>query len=312
VARGADGIPSGASGGSRDLTPDSAPRYAGVVVDLDGVCYRGSEPIAGSPEAVARLRRAGIGVAFATNNATRTPDEAAAKLTSLGFDATPDQVATSALAAADMIAPGTRCLVIGADGLRAALRARGCVLVDDPAQAQAVVTGLDRDINYDKLTRATRALLAGARFVASNADSTFPDVDGISPGAGTIMAALEMASGVTAEQAGKPHPALFETAAARLPDGPVLMIGDRVETDIAGAAALGWDTALVLTGVTDAAAAAHADPAPTWVAADLATLVDQLLGDRGPAPSGVVTAQPQGDGDAPGQPAGDVAADSAR
>jgi HAD superfamily hydrolase (TIGR01450 family) len=237
-------------------------------------------PIAGSREAIAALRQAGIGVVFATNNATRTPEQAAGKLNDLGFDATAEQVVTSAVAAADMIAPGTRCLVVGADGLRDALHARGCVLVDDPAQAQAVVTGLDRDVTYDKLLRATRALLAGARFVASNADGTFPDVDGISPGAGMIMAALEATSGVRAEIAGKPEPALFESAAARLPDGPLLMVGDRLETDVYGAAALGWDTALVLTGVTDAATAAQADPAPTWIAADLATLVREILTDR--------------------------------
>jgi glycerol-1-phosphatase len=265
-----------------------APRYVGVVVDLDGVCYRGSAPIAGSPEAVARLRDAGLAVVFATNNATRTPEEAAEKLTALGFEATPDQIVTSALAAADMIAPQTRCLVLGAHGLRAALQARGCVLVDDPDQAEVVVTGLDREFNYDKLTRATRALLAGARFLASNTDGSFPDVDGIVPGAGAISAALEKASGVTPEVAGKPQPALFNSAAARLPDGPLLMIGDRVDTDIYGAAALGWDTALVLTGVSDAAAAASADPAPTWIADDLAMLVDDMLDDLGrPAPSAV-------------------------
>jgi HAD superfamily hydrolase (TIGR01450 family) len=276
-------------GATGDTRTTGGPPYAGVVIDLDGVCYRGSQPVPGAPEAVARLRRAGIGVAYATNNATRTPEQAAAKLTRLGFEAAPEQIATSALAAADMIAPGTRCLVVGADGLRAALRARGCVLVEDPAAAEAVVTSLDRDITYDKLTRGTRALLAGARFVASNADSSFPDVDGISPGAGAIMAALEMASGVTAERAGKPEPALFRTAAARLPEGPLLMIGDRLETDIRGAAALGWDTALVLTGVTDVTAAATADPAPTWIADDLAALVDLLLSEPGPEPSTVVT-----------------------
>lgn len=256
------------------------PRYAGVVVDLDGVCYRGSAPIPGSREAVGRLRDAGIAVVFATNNATRTPEQVAEKLTALGFDAAPEQIVTSALAAAEMISPQTRCLVVGAHGLRAALQARGCVLVEDPDQAEVVVTGLDREFNYDKLTRATRALLAGARFVASNTDGSFPDVDGILPGAGAISAALEKASGVTPEVAGKPRPALFHTAAGRLPDGPLLMIGDRIDTDICGAAALGWDTALVLTGVSDAAAAARADPAPTWIADDLATLVHDMLADR--------------------------------
>ena len=255
-------------------------RYAGVVIDLDGVCYLGKEPIPGASAAVARLREAGVAVAYATNNATRTPEQFAATLVSLGFHATADDVVTSAVAAADLLEPGTRCMVIGAQGLREAVRGRGCVLVDDPDEAQAVLTGLDRDITYERLKRGTRALLGGARFIASNADGTYPDIDGISPGAGAIMAALEKASGVRAEIAGKPAPALFHAAAARLPDGPLLMIGDRVDTDIAGAAALGWDTALVLTGVTTADAAAHADPPPTYVADDLARLVAVLLDNR--------------------------------
>lgn len=254
--------------------------YAGVVIDLDGVCYVGSRPIDGSCEAAAALRAAGVGVVFATNNATRTPQQAADKLRTLGFQADPGEIVTSAVAAADLLEPGTRCLVIGMEGLREALRARGCVLVDDPAEAEAVVTGLDRDLTYETLVRGTRALLGGARFIASNADATFPAEDGIAPGAGTILAALETAAGRRAEVAGKPQPALYEAAAARLPDGSTLMIGDRVETDIAGAHALGWDTALVLTGVTDQHGAQSADPAPTYVAASLATLVDDLLGSR--------------------------------
>lgn len=253
-------------------------RYAGVVIDLDGVCYRGEEPIDGSRDAVAALRRAGIGVTFATNNATRTPEQSAAKLAALGFEASPGEIITSAVAAADMIEPGARCMVIGMEGLREAIRMRGCELTDDPASTEVVVTGLDRDLTYDKLARATRALLAGARFIASNADRTFPAADGILPGAGVIMVALETATGRTAEVAGKPQAALFTAAAARLPDGPKLMIGDKVETDIAGAAALGWDTALVLTGVTDRDVVATASPAPTYVAEDLAALVHQLVG----------------------------------
>lgn len=255
--------------------------YAGVVVDLDGVCFRGSEAIDGSPGAVDRLRDAGIAVVFATNNSTRTPDDYVDKLTSLGFDVSPDELVTSALAAADLLDPDCRCLVIGADGLRAAARGRGCVLVDDPQQAQVVLVGLDPQFTYDRLTRGTRALLAGARFIASNPDATLPGVDGVAPGTGAIIAALERATGVTAEVAGKPQPALYRAAAARLPAGELLMIGDRLETDIVGATALGWDTALVLTGVSDAAAAAAADPAPTYVADDLASLVGRLLDGTG-------------------------------
>jgi 4-nitrophenyl phosphatase len=252
-------------------------RYSGVVIDLDGVCYRGDAPIAGSREAVDALRDTGIGVIFATNNATRTPEQSAEKLRGLGFEVAPDQIMTSAIAAADLIEPGARCMVIGMHGLRSAVAARGCELVDDPADTDVVVTGLDSELTYDKLVRGTRALLAGARFIASNADRSFPAADGISPGAGVIMVALETATGRSAQVAGKPQATLFESAAARLPDGDVLMIGDKVETDIAGAAALGWDTGLVLTGVTSRAAAQDADPTPTYVADDLAALVRVVL-----------------------------------
>lgn len=253
------------------------PRYAGVVIDLDGVCYRENDPIPGSCEAVEHLRAAGIGVAFATNNATRTPEQTADKLRSMGFELDAGEIVTSAVAAADLIEPGTRCLVIGMEGLREAVRSRGCDLVDDPADAEVVITGLDKDLTYDKLVRGTRALLAGARFIASNADHSFPAADGISPGAGIVVAALETATRRTAEVAGKPNAALYEAAAARLPAGDLLMIGDKLETDIAGASALGWDTALVLTGVSERSELDGADPAPTWVADDLETLVRDLL-----------------------------------
>lgn len=252
-------------------------RYAGVVIDLDGVCYRGDRVVEGSVEAVQRLRAAGIAVTFATNNATRTPQEAAGKLRRMGYEADADDLVTSAVAAAAMIDPGSRCLVIGMDGLREAVVARGCELVDDPEQTDVVVTGLDTRLTYERLTAATRALLRGARFIAANADHTFPTSDGISPGAGALLAALETASQRTAEVAGKPEKGLYETAATKLPDGPLLMIGDKLETDVAGAAALGWDTALVLTGVSSREDAEAASPRPTWVADDLATLVTLLL-----------------------------------
>ena len=261
----------------RPPTDGDGPPYAGVVIDLDGVCYRENDPVPGSCEAVERLRAAGIGVTFATNNATRTPQQTADKLQSMGFEVDADEVVTSAIAAADLVEPGTRCMVIGMEGLRDAVRARGCKLVDDPEDTEVVLTGLDRELTYDKLVRGTRALLAGARFIASNADHSYPAADGISPGAGVIMAALETATGRRAEVAGKPEAALFTSAAARLPTGDLLMIGDKLETDIAGAAALGWDTALVLTGVTARSELGGAEPAPTWVADDLATLVNDLL-----------------------------------
>lgn len=249
-------------------------RYAGVVFDLDGVCYRGDRAVEGAAETIEAVRRSGIGVAFATNNAARTPDQIAEKLERLGLPVASEDIVSSALAAARLLEPGTRCLVIGSDGLLSALADRGCAVVDEPAQAQAVVVGFTRDVDWEMLRRATTALLAGADFLGTNGDVSFPASDGLWPGNGAILAALSAATGRKPRLAGKPDAALFEAAAARLPSGDLLMVGDRLETDIAGATALGWDTALVLTGVSTAAMAAEADPAPTYVVETVRHLLD--------------------------------------
>lgn len=243
------------------------------MLDIDGVVVRGTVALPGAAEAVAALRAAGVGVAFATNNATRTPDAVAALLTESGVAAGAGEVVTSSVAAAELLAPGTRCLVIGMEGLRVALSERGCTLVRDPSDAEAVVVGLDTGLVWDDLRRATLALRAGARFVATNGDRTFPAAEGLVPGNGATVAALVAASDRAPEYAGKPHAPLFAAAAAVLPPGALLMVGDRLDTDIAGAAAQGWDTAVVLTGVATAAEAAAFTPPPTYVAASLAELV---------------------------------------
>lgn len=253
--------------------------YAGLVLDLDGVVVLGAALISGADSALAAVRDAGVGVEFVTNNATRTPEQVAAVLMEAGVAARAEEVATSAMAAAELLEPGTPCLVIGMEGLRRAVADRGCTEVAEPDRAEAVVVGLDRELRYDDLRRATLALRRGARFVAANTDRTFPALEGLVPGAGAIVAALVAASDRQPEIAGKPYAPLFETAAAHLPPGRLLMVGDRLDTDIAGAAALGWDTALVLTGVSTAAEAAAADPPPpTYVAESLETLVKQLRG----------------------------------
>lgn len=249
-----------------------SPRYAGVVFDLDGVLVRGTSPIPDAAAAVDALRAAGVGVAFATNNAMRTPEQVAAVLEGAGVGADPAEVVTSPMAAARWLEPGTRCLVVGMEGLEAALDARGCERVTAPEQAEAVVIGLDTNLTYDDLRRGTAALAAGARFLATNVDPTLPTADGYWPGAGAIVAALATATGRTPEVAGKPNAPLFEAAAAVLPDGPLLMVGDRLDTDIGGAAALGWDTALVLTGVATRADLEASEVRPTHVVETLAEL----------------------------------------
>ena len=180
---------------------------------------------------------------------------------------------TSPVAAAGLLEPGTRCLTIGMEGLVTALEDRGCVIVRDPADADAVVVGWDRDLVWDDLRRASVALGRGARFVATNGDVSYATSEGPWPGNGAILAALTAATGRTPEVAGKPEPALFHTAADRLGVLPLLMVGDRPDTDIAGAAALGWDTALVLTGVVAPDEAGAVEPRPTWVIDDLSGLL---------------------------------------
>ncbi len=248
--------------------------YRGIALDIDGVLMRGAAAIPGAAAALEDLRARGLPVAFVTNNARRTPEEIAGWLGAAGMPAEADAVVTSALAAAALLEPGTRCLVIGMAGLRCALEARGCTLVREPGETDAVVVGLDEDLTYDALRRATLALAQGAHFVGTNADVTLPVQGGVAwPGNGAILAALTAATGREPLIAGKPRRPLFDAAARRLGAEPRLFVGDRVETDIAGAAAAGWDTALVLTGVSTRADAETAEPPPDHVLADLRGLL---------------------------------------
>lgn len=246
--------------------PSVAERYDAIVCDIDGVLARGHTPVEGAARTLRELRARGIGLRLVTNNASRTPEDVARWLATLGLDVDADDVLTASVAAATMIEPGTRCLVVGTTGLRVPLAERGCKFVDDPAEADAVVVGIDPGLTYDDLRRAALALHRGARFVATNTDRTFPVENGLWPGNGAVVAFLVAASDRTPEIAGKPHPPLFETAAAALgfPER-VLMVGDRLETDIAGAQAAGWDTAVVLTGVAGREDVEAFRPAPTYV-----------------------------------------------
>lgn len=250
--------------------------YAGVVFDLDGVVYLGSEVLPGAVETVAAARKAGVGVAFVTNNASRTPVEVAEKLSAMGIPVEAEEIVTSGQATAELLNPGDRCLVVGSEGLRSVLTDRGCTLVEAPADADAVVVGFTPDLVWDDLRRATLALARGARFLGTNEDPAFPSPEGLWPGNGAVLAALRAASGREPEIAGKPKPPVFRAAGKRVGSDAdrVLMVGDRLETDIAGAHAFGWDTALVLTGVTTRQQAEAAEPRPTYVV----ERVDELLG----------------------------------
>lgn len=251
-------------------------QLTGWALDLDGVVWRGTETVPGAPEAVAALRAAGVRVAFVTNSALRTPAQVAAKLAHHGVpDAEPD-VITAAMAAATMVDAGERVLLVGSDGLRAALAAAGAVVVDH-GPADAVVVGITMTFDYDDMTRAMRAIASGARFIATNTDTTYPSHDGLLPGNGALVGAIQIATGVEPEVAGKPCTPIAELVRAHLgADG--IMVGDRPETDGLFAQAVGYDFGLVFSGVT-APADLPVDPAPAVVAADLQALVaDRLAG----------------------------------
>ena len=244
------------------------------VLDLDGVVWLGREVIPGAAEAVARLRAADEAFVFVTNNAYSRVSDHEAGLAAFGIDAA-GAVVTSAQAGASLLSPGERVLMVGGPGLREEVERRGCAPAA-PGACDAVITGLDRELTYDKLRDAVVAIRAGARWVLTNPDTTFPTPDGLVPGAGAIGAAIRAATGVEPVVAGKPNGAMVDLLRARLgPDG--IVVGDRLDTDGAFAAALGYRFGLVLSGVTTAAEV-PTDPAPYAVAADLRSIVDDVLG----------------------------------
>lgn len=250
-----------------------------VAVDLDGVIWRAATPIPGSAEAVARLQ-AVTTVVFVTNNAY--PDRAGheAKLASMGIDAT-GAVISSPAAAASLLSAGERVLVAGGAGVQEAVVDAGAVpvsheeLAAGAAPVAAVVAGFHQGYDYERMRVAADAVRAGARFIATNDDPTYPTEHGLVPGNGALIAGVAVAAGTAPTIAGKPHRPIVELVRRRYGDDG-LVIGDRADTDGAFAEGLGWGFGLVLSGVTGPDDL-PVDPTPTLVGTDLAALVDQLV-----------------------------------
>ena len=254
-----------------------------VCCDLDGVVWRGDEPIPGAGAAISGLRVAGFRVAFVSNNSSQPLGEVAAKLGAAGVPASSDDVITSAVSAATLLAtgldPGSPVLACAGPGVVEALEAAGLRPVTrEPAGA--VVVGLHRGFDFDELDRASAAVRGGARFVATNLDATYPVPGGMIPGSGAIAAAVATAAGRAPEVAGKPERPMVDLIRARFGSSG-LVVGDRPSTDGALATALGWPFALVLSGVTqhDAPVGGEAipEPPPPFLSDDLAALVPQLV-----------------------------------
>ncbi len=265
--------------GLRACTRRLSEVYDTAMFDLDGVVYIAGEPITGAPGHIADAVAAGMTAAFVTNNASRPPHRVAERLRRMGVDCADDDVVSSAQAAARLVAgrvpAGARVLVVGGDGLEAALDEHGLVGVhrfdDDTA---AVVQGFGPEVGWRLLAEASAAVHAGLPWIASNPDLTVPTPRGPAPGNGALVEVVALATGKRPEVAGKPQTPLYEETMLRVGGSRPLVVGDRLDTDIEGAGRFGADSMLVMTGVTDVVRLAAAAPhlRPTYVAADLGGL----------------------------------------
>ena len=256
-------------------------RVRNFVVDLDGVMWVGDRPVPGAAEGVNRLAEAGCGVVFVTNMSRLTVAKQQERLERCGVSP-PIDVVTSAVAAASLLAPGDRVMVCGGDGIAEAVESRGAVVASYAARSgseaavDAVVVGMDPAFDYAACGRAMRAVRAGARLIGTNHDPTYPTPGGLEAGGGAILAAVAAAAETEPLLAGKPNDAIVSCVRERLGVGAGMVIGDRTDSDGLLAQALGYDFALVLSGVTSQSDL-PVHPAPALVAVDLAGVVDVLL-----------------------------------
>ncbi len=257
---------------SRQLT-----ELRSAIIDMDGVLYRGSTPIAGAASFLGFLREEGISFLLLTNNSTLTAEQYVSKLAHMGVQVEAECILTSAEATARYLAgialPGTEVYAIGEDGVEAELKERGFVLRDDTNVAYVVV-GFDRHFTYRKMAMACLAIRAGARFIGTNPDKTYPSELGQMPGNGAALAAIEASTDTAPLVIGKPQPAIFQLALQKLgaEAKTTAVVGDRLDTDILGGQRVGLASVLVLSGVTSAQQLQGSSIVPDFVYEDVAAL----------------------------------------
>lgn len=249
----------------------------GVVMDMDGVLWRGDETLPGVGQFFDFLRARGLPFVLASNNSSKTPGDYVARLSGMGVDGVrEDQIVTSGTATVDYLRhhypAGAAVHVVGGAGLKALVGGAGFALSDD---ARIVVVGIDTKLTYDTLKRASLLIRGGADFIGTNGDVTIPIAEGFAPGAGSILAALVAATSRQPLVIGKPNQPMFEAALRALGTSPehALMIGDRLDTDILGAQGAGLRAALVLTGVTTREVLVASDVVPDGIYEDLPALM---------------------------------------
>ncbi|MDO9485402.1 MAG: HAD-IIA family hydrolase [Actinomycetota bacterium] len=248
--------------------------------DLDGVVYIGAEQVHGAAAAIESAREQGARCIFVTNNASRTPDEVARHLSALGVPADPDDVITASMAGATLVTAFIETgevLAVGGEGVSAALLDRGFTPVTAFTDSvRAVMQGYGPNVGWHDLAEATFAVRAGLPWVATNMDSSFPTIRGIAPGNGSLVNVVAQTAGRGPDAiAGKPEPGLLQEAIRRTGALRPLMIGDRLDTDIAAGSRLGMPTLLVTTGISTLAEAMDAtgELRPTYVAENLSCLL---------------------------------------
>ena len=256
--------------------------YDQLIVDLDGCVWVGDEAVDGSVEAIERLRAAGKSVVFATNNSRSASEDYVRKLWAMGIQASLADVVTVGGAMQHLLAEtrhGMRAFVVGTEAMVRHVTDAGLRVLNNTdlaTRAELVIVSGTEDVTYDDVRIATLALRRGADFLCTSRDPTYPMPDGMWPGTGAILAAVETASGRTAAIVGKPEPQLFLTALERLGEGRTLVVGDRLASDVEAAKRANLDAALVLTGDTTAEEAAAArDPRPVAVAESLLALISE-------------------------------------
>ena len=251
-----------------------------LIIDMDGVLWHDTVPLGDLSQIFIRIRELDLKFILATNNATRTVSEYHEKLAGFGVDLEPGQIINAAEAAgiylSERYPSGTRVFVVGQPSLKRTLEDFGLKVtgLENP-EAGIVVASLDYNLTYEKLKQASLLIQNGADFIGTNPDVTLPTPEGFIPGSGTVIGALEIASGKKAKIIGKPEPLLYEMALKRLGVSPekTLAIGDRLETDIAGAQAAGIHTALVLSGASTQLQAEGFEPQPELVVKDFTELI---------------------------------------
>lgn len=253
-----------------------------LILDMDGVLWRGTEPLGDLPTIFDRIKASGYLVQFVTNNATKTVNEYVAKLAGFGVHVSADQILSAAEATGIFLQrrfpSKSNVYVVGQPSLKDTIIKYDMQIVDEnELDVKVVVASLDYDLTYKKLKHASLLIQTGCYFVGTNPDRTLPTPEGFIPGSGTVIEALEIASGEKAKFIGKPEPLLYQLALTRLETEPqdTLAVGDRLETDIAGAQAAGIHTALVLSGASSEEQAHNYLPKPEIIAENFEELIGQ-------------------------------------